>query len=64
MVPVPAMSKLLAMQDKVVEVVGFRSKKSSFLLLIQQEAPVSMQIGLPPGEKFKRRGGCFCWREC
>jgi hypothetical protein len=47
------MSKLLAMPDKVLEVVLFRSKKSSFLLLIQQEAPVSMQIGLPPGEKFK-----------
>jgi hypothetical protein len=58
MVPLPAISKLLAMPDRTDEGVGVRSKKSSLLLLIQQEAPVSMQMGQPPGVKFNRRGGC------
>jgi hypothetical protein len=51
-VPVPAMLSPLLMPFRTLFVVGSSERKSDLMLEIQLEAPVSMHIGQPPGEKF------------
>ena len=52
MVPVPSMLRPLPIPFSTVLQVGCNSRKSDLLLEIQLDAPVSIQIGIPPGEKF------------
>lgn len=54
MVPVPAMDRPLSMTLRTVDVEGAKVRKSSLLLLIQQLAPVSIQIA-HSSENFMRR---------
>ncbi len=52
MVPMPSMLRPLPMPFRTVFEVGCTSMKSDLLFEMQLDAPVSIQIGIPPGKKF------------